>query len=214
MLQESAQAAVKTAREIAEKAATESRSLTAEELSDYNAKMAEGRDLLAQLKAAKADAAILDQAKALADEIGGDASSLLDDQKKFTDPQARLKNLGFEVVNSAQFKEAIGAFPDGRVGDRQKFSTQPISVKGLFIGGDQTSAGAFVTPEQSGILEMLGRRPLSIRDLISVRRTGSDAIEYVRQVSHTNAAAPVAEATSADRPTAATARRGRGPSNA
>src|SRR5690606_35006897 len=46
------------------------------------------------------------------------------------------------------------------------------------------------------------RRQLSIRDLISVRRTGSDAVEYVRQVSHTNAAAPVAEATSAARPTA------------
>lgn len=200
-IQESAQAAVKTARDIAEKAAAESRSLTGDELKDYTEAMAKSRDLLAQLKAAKADAAILDQAKALADEIGGDASELLENQKGAS-PLARMKNLGLEVVNSAQFKDAMGAFPDGRVGDRQKFSTQPISVKGLFIGGDPTSAGAFVTPEQTGILEMLGRRPLTIRDLISVRRTGSDAVEYVRQVSHTNAAAPVAEATSADRPTA------------
>lgn len=201
-LQESAQAAVKTARDIAEKAAAQSRSLTGDELADYNEAMAKAKDFLAQVKTAKADAAILDEAKALADEIGGDAGALLDDQKKHTDPHARLKNLGFEVVNSEQFKAAMGAFPDGRVGDRQKFSTQPISVKGLFIGGDPTSAGAFVTPEQTGILEMLGRRPLKIRDLISIRRTGSDAVEYVRQVSHTNAAAPVAEATSADRPTA------------
>lgn len=202
MLQETAQAAVKTAREIAEKAAAESRSLTGDELKDYSEAMAKAKDFHQQIKTAKADADILDQAKALADEIGGDASELLEQQKQTGSPLERMKNLGLEVVNSAQFKAAIGAFTDGRVGDRSKFSTDPISVKGLFVGGDPTSAGAFVTPEQSGILEMLGRRPLSIRDLVSVRRTGSDSIEYVRQVSHTNAAAPVGEATSADRPTA------------
>ncbi|WP_343317772.1 phage major capsid protein [Arthrobacter sp. TMP15] len=201
MLQDTARAAVKTAREIAQKAADESRSLTGEELADYTTAMAKSKDFLEQIKTAKADAAILDDAKALAAEIGGDAGDLLEAQKGAS-PVQRMKNLGLEVVNSAQFKDAMAAFPDGRVGDKAKFSTAPISVKGLFVGGDQTSAGAFVTPEQSGILEMLGRRPLTIRDLISVRRTGSDAIEYVRQVSHTNAAAPVAEATSADRPTA------------
>ncbi len=202
MLQDTARAAVKTARDIAQKAADESRSLTGEELADYTAAMAKSKDFLEQIKTAKADAAILDDAKALAAEIGGDAGDLLEAQKGATSPLARMKNLGLEVVESAQFKAAMAAFPDGSVGDRMKFHTAPISVKGLFVGGDQTSAGAFITPEQSGILEMLGRRPLTIRDLISVRRTGSDAIEYVRQVSHTNAAAPVAEATSADRPTA------------
>ncbi|WP_039807879.1 phage major capsid protein, partial [Nocardia otitidiscaviarum] len=37
---------------------------------------------------------------------------------------------------------------------------------------------------------------------VSVRRTGSDAVEYVEQTSHTNAAAPVPEATSSAAPTA------------
>lgn len=201
MLQETAQAAVKSARAIAQKAADENRALTADELATYTADMAKAKDFHEQVKTAKADAAILDQAKSLAAEIGEDAGDLLEGQKGAESTRKRMKNLGLDVVNSAEFKAALGAFPDGRVGNGMKFSTSPISVKGLFTGGDPTSAGVFVTPEQSGILETLGRRPLTIRDLISVRRTGSDAIEYVRQVSHTNAAAPVAEATSSAAPT-------------
>lgn len=207
MLQETAQAAVKSAREIAQKAADENRALTADELATYNADMAKAKDFHEQVKTAKADAAILDQAKALAAEIGDDAGDVSEGQKGAETARARMKNLGLDVVNSAEFKAAMAPFAksDGRVSERAHFSTTPIAVKGLFTGGDPTSAGVFVTPEQSGILETLGRRPLTIRDLISVRRTGSDAIEYVRQVSHTNAAAPVAEATSSAAPTHDTA---------
>ncbi|WP_417220512.1 phage major capsid protein [Arthrobacter sp.] len=201
-LQEAARAAVKSAREIAEKADAEGRSLTDAEKADYDRDMVKSRDLLEQIKTAKADADILDQAKALADEIGGSAADDVEAQKGAEKSLRRVKNLGLEVVNSQQFKDAMSPFTDGRVPERAKFSTAPIRVKGLFVGGDQASAGAFVTPEQSGIIEMLGRRPLTIRDVISVRRTGADAIEYVRQVSHTNAAAPVAEATSSAAPTA------------
>lgn len=201
MLQDAARAAAKSATDIAAKADAEGRSLTDAERHDYNEAMAKGRDLLEQIKTAKADAEILAGAKALADEIGGPAADDLDAQKDASSTLRRVKNLGLEVVNSQQFKAAMADFPDGRVPERAKFSTSPINVKGLFVGGDDTSAGAFVTNEQSGIIEMLGRRPLTIRDFISVRRTGSDTVEYVRQVSHTNAAAPVAEATSSADPT-------------
>ena len=80
--------------------------------------------------------------------------------------------------------------------------SDPIGIKGLFVGGTDTSAGAFVVNEQTGIVEMLGRKELKIRDLVSVRRTGSDTVEYVEQTSHTNAAAVVPEATSSAAPTA------------
>ena len=196
MLQDAARAAAKSATDIAAKADAEGRSLTDAERSDYTEAMAKGRDLLEQIRTAKADAEILDQAKALADEIGPDAAADLEHQKGASRALARVKSLGLQVVNSAEFKAAVGAFPNGRVSEKAHFSTDPIRVKGLFVGGDTGSAGAFVTPEQTGIIEMLGRRPLTIRDIISVRRTGSDAVEYVRQVSHTNAAAPVPEATS------------------
>jgi len=196
MLQDAARAAAKSATDIAAKADAEGRSLTDAERSDYTEAMAKGRDLLEQIRTAKADADILDQAKALAGEIGPAAAEDLEHQKGASGALARVTSLGLQVVNSAEFKAAIGAFPNGRVSEKAHFSTDPIHVKGLFVGGDTSSAGAFVTPEQTGIIEMLGRRPLTIRDIISVRRTGSDAVEYVRQVSHTNAAAPVPEATS------------------
>lgn len=196
-LHDAALAAAGRAREIAEKADSEGRSLTNDEQHDYKEAMAKGRDLLEQIKVAKADAAILTEAKALADEIGPGAVADLDAQRQTSTPERSLKSLGFEVVNSPQFKAAMAPFANGRVGEKARFSTDPISVKSLFTGGSGSSAGAFVTPEQTGIIEMLGRRPLTLRDVISVRQTGSDTVEYVRQVSHTNAAAPVPEATSA-----------------
>jgi HK97 family phage major capsid protein len=202
MLQEAARAAAKTARDIAEKADAEGRSLTDTERHDYDEAMAKGRDLLEQIKTAKADEEILAGAKALAEEIGGPAADDIDAQKDASSALRRVKNLGLEVVTSDAFKAAMAPYKGGRIPERSSFSTDPIPVKGLFIGGDDTSAGAFVTPEQTGIIEMLGRRPLTIRDVISVRRTGSDTVEYVRQVSHTNNAAPVAEATSSAAPTA------------
>jgi HK97 family phage major capsid protein len=202
MLQDAARAAVKTATDIAATADAAGRSLTDTERHDYDEAMAKGRDLLGQIKTAKADEEILAGAKALAEEIGGPAVEDVEAQKGAEGSLQRVKNLGLEIVNSQQFKAAMADFPDGRIPERAKFTTSPIQVKSLFVGGSTTSAGAFVTPEQSGIIEMLGRRPLTIRDVISVRRTGSDTIEYVRQTSHTNAAATVAEATSSAAPTA------------
>lgn len=194
-LQESAAAAAKTAREIAEKADAEGRSLTDAEKSDYDAAMAKGRDLLADIRTVKSDLEVLDSARALAAEIGEPAVADLELQGKSSDTVRRMRNLGLEVVGSAAFKAAMAPFGD-RVPEKARFQTDPISVKSLFTGADSTSAGVFVTAEQTGILEMLGRRPLTIRNVISVRRTGSDTVEYVRQTAHTNNAATVPEATS------------------
>jgi HK97 family phage major capsid protein len=194
-LQEAAAAAAKTAREIAEKADGEGRSLTESEKGDYDAAMLKGRDLLESIRAAKADLEVLDSARALAAEIGEPAVADLDHQAKSGDAVRRMRNLGLEVVGSAAFKAAMAPFGD-RVPEKARFQTDPISVKSLFTGTDSTSAGVFVTAEQTGILETLGRRPLTIRNVISVRRTGSDTVEYVRQTAHTNNAATVPEATS------------------
>jgi len=200
-LQEAAQAAAKAARETAEKADREGRALTDTERTEYDQHMAKGRDLLEQIKVAKRDAEVLDQAKSLAQEIGGYAVDDVEGQKDAGTPTQRVKNLGIEVVSSPQFKSMMKGFTnsDGtvRIPDRTQVKSDPIRVKSLFTGASGTSAGAFVTPEQTGIIEMLGRRPLTIRDLISVRRTGSDTLEYVRQTAHTNAAKPVPEAQSA-----------------
>jgi HK97 family phage major capsid protein len=203
-----AQAAAKSARAVAEKAAGENRSMTTQEKADYDGYMATGRNKLAELKVAKADEAVLAEAKALADDIGPaieDATAGSSGGSGLIVPGGG-KSLGQQVFSSAQFKAAIAPYGGGRVPEKSRFQTDPIPVKSLvkalIVGASDTSGGAFVVADQSGIVEMLGRREVKIRDLISLRRTTSDTVEFVRQTSHTNNAAPVAEATSSAAPTA------------
>lgn len=203
-----AAAAAKAAREIAEKADNESREMTADERASFDAKFAEATEKKAQADVAKKDADVMAQAKELADLVGlpEDAKSDLDAQLREPSREQVRKSLGAEIVGSAQFKAAMAPFGN-RVPEKARFQTDPIAVKSfirsksLFTGGSDTSAGAFVVAEQTGIVEMLGRRDYRLRDLVSVRTTGSDTVEYVEQTSHTNNAAPVAEATSSAAPT-------------
>lgn len=166
----------------------------------YDDHLAKGREKLEEIKVAKSDLAIIGSAKALAEEIGQPAKDDLDAQGN-RPIRERVKALGLQVVESPEFKAMLKPFGDGRmVSEKSRIQSDPISIKGLFVGGTDTSAGAFVVNEQSGIVETLGRKELKIRDLVSVRRTGSDAVEYVEQTSHTNAAAVVPEATSSAPP--------------
>ncbi|AHH16580.1 putative phage major capsid protein [Nocardia nova SH22a] len=199
-LQKAALQATGAAREIAEKHGDPS-SWAEAILADYNAEMEKARGLLDQIKVAKSDLEILDEAKSLAAEIGEPAAGDVEAQGQMP-VRERVKSLGLQVVDSIAFKEALAPFKGGHVPERTHFQTDPISIKGLFVGGSDTSAGAFVVAEQTGIVEPLGRKELKIRDLVSVRRTGSDTVEYVAQTSHTNAAATVPEATSSAAPTA------------
>lgn len=213
-LQKAALDATKTAREVAEKAEAESRSMTDAERANYDQALAKGRDLLDQIKVAKDDEALLAAAKSLAAEIGPLAEADLDGQR-FTksDPRSNgRKSLGQQVTESLQYKKMLDSLnikgPSDRIPANTHVQSEAIAIKSLFTGGSSTSAGAFVVNEDSGIYEPLGRKELTIRDLVAVRSTGSDAVEYVRQTSHTNNAGPVAEATSSAPPTTGAALNG------
>jgi len=203
-LLEQASAAAKAARAIAEKAEAENREMTGDERAEFDRKFAEATQFKADSDTAKKDADVMAQAKALAELTGMPDSATADPdgggdgrEKRYRD----AKSLGQQVVGSPQFKAMMKAF-GGRIPDGARVHSDPINVKALLTGGSDTSGGAFVVPDQSGIVEMLGRRPLVIRDVISIRQTESDSVEFVREVSHTNAAAPVPEATTSALPTA------------
>lgn len=200
-LQKAALHHTEKAREIIEANADKDPSAWSEDdRKSYDEHLAKGREKLEEIKVAKADLAVLDQAKSLADEIGQPAKDDLDAQGK-QPIRERVKALGLQIVESPEFKAMLKPYGDGRIPEKSRIQSDPIAIKGLFVGGTDTSAGAFVVNEQTGIVETLGRKELKIRDLVSVRRTGSDAVEYVEQTSHTNSAAVVAEATSSDAPT-------------
>jgi HK97 family phage major capsid protein len=70
------------------------------------------------------------------------------------------------------------------------------------LGTATTSGGVLVQPTFRGILPESYARELTLVDLLTVVPVGTDTIEYARVASVTNAAAAVAEATTADLPTA------------
>ena len=193
MLKERAESESKTAREVASKAADEGREMTADERHTYETSMKSLNEVLEGIKAVKADEAVIAQAKDFADSVGVPAHA---------DIKARVKSLGLTVVDSPEFKALLAGFPEGRVPSKSRVQSAPIAVKALFTGASSTSAGAFVTNERTDIVEFLGRKPLTSRSLVANRRTVSDAVEFVQETSHTNAAAVVAEATSSAAPTA------------
>jgi HK97 family phage major capsid protein len=191
-LKERADAEAKKAREVAQKATEENREMTDEERGIYDVAMKSLKDVLDGIKAVKADEAVIEQATAFAAEVGA--------HKDGGDVKARVKSLGLTVVESPEFKSMLAGFPEGRIPAKSRVQTSPIQVKALFTGASSTSAGAFVVNERTDIVELLGRKPLTIRNLVSNRRTTSDTVEFVQQTSHTNNAAVVAEATSSAPP--------------
>jgi HK97 family phage major capsid protein len=211
-LQAEGQKHIADAKAIAQKAEDKDFSEWTDEMkSGYDDSMAKAKDVLERIKVAKADLAVLDQAKSLADEIGEPAAKEDLDAQGNVPVRDRVKALGLTVVESPEFKAMLKPFlrPDGSVSipkgthinsDPIRIKS-PIQTKSLFTGGSSTSGGAFVVNERTDIVEMLGRRTLTVRDLVSVRRTQSDTVEFVRQTTHTNAAAVVAEATSSAAPT-------------
>lgn len=107
------------------------------------------------------------------------------------------QSLGARFVQNADFEAWRKTVVRGDGVTKAQFGRSPaVAVKTLITGVSGTSAGALVFPEQLAIQDMgTYMRPLTIRQLISTGRTGSDAVEYPLMGAVTNNAAIVAEAT-------------------
>jgi HK97 family phage major capsid protein len=107
---------------------------------------------------------------------------------------------GDRVIESEEYKQLVqsgvlssqsarvGSAPMGKAFKRGEF-------KDLVTGVSGTSGGAFVTNDDAQPFVDLARRPLLVRNLITVGETDSDTVEYVRQTGRTNNAAETPEAT-------------------
>lgn len=204
-LQAEGQKHIADAREIAEKHPELDLSEWPEDQRDaYNASMAKAAEVVPRLKVARHDLEIMDQARALADEIGIPAISGEELPPGGGGGKAR-KSLGRSVIDSPEFKAMIAPYThDGQISIPKgtHVNSAPINVKTLITGLSRTSGGTFLTPDRTDIVEMLGRAPLVVNQLVSTRTTTSDVVEFVQETSHTNNAAVVAEATSSAGPTA------------
>lgn len=112
-----------------------------------------------------------------------------------------IKSFGEQFTEDPTFKAWLDSVaPNGHFREKTRLDSPAVPMKGfgakaLITGASDTSAGAMVFNDVQAGITMLGRRPLGIRDIITVGQTTSDTVEFVRVTAETNNAAPVAEAT-------------------
>lgn len=96
------------------------------------------------------------------------------------------KSMGAQVTDNEEF-QAWAARASG--GGGSKFS---MDVKAV-VTSDGASAGDLIVPQRREGIIAPGLRRLTIRDMLNVVRTSSNAVEYVRETGYTNNADVVAE---------------------
>lgn len=114
----------------------------------------------------------------------------------------QLKAVSEILFGDAKYKKWLSDFaPDGNFSTGIKLQSPkinlPYGLKALVTGTADSSAGAFIFNDiQRQFDQYITRRPLVMRDIVTIGQTASDTIEYVQQVSETNNAAMVPEAQS------------------
>lgn len=183
------------AREIVEKAVSEGRPMTEEERN-------KSVNMINEAKQGLDDAALQRKINEL------EAEAVRGEEQK----SQSTADLGSQFINSEAFKGWMKQVaPNGYIPENAKGLGSPafpinlpLDKKTLITGLSDTSAGAFIQNEDSGMYGRLGYKPPTIRDLISVRQTSTDVVDFVVQTAKITQAAPVAEATSAAAPTVTT----------
>lgn len=196
---EEMQDALTKARDMVDLTEQEQRDFTDDERKSVGDLLKTAREKKKLLEQAKAD----DEIRRAVNELG-EGIELNEAGQQGEGKQQRRKTLGERFTTAdawvAWLKQNTsgGVIPDSRKG----ITSPPLEVKdfGLFgrkellTGVSDVSAGALVESDRTGIYEPLGRYPLTIRDLISVRQTTSDTVEFVRQTQQVTQAAPTPEA--------------------
>lgn len=189
-LREKMRLALKAARDICDLAEAEKRGFTGDERTQVASYLAEAAEHKAKIKEAEGD-------DALRTALGDFSDMLVPQTKDVPGGKAgKGQSLGDKFLASedylAWFKKIApsGAIPESTRG----IASPPVQFKTLLTGLSDDSGGAFVESDYTGIYEALGRRPLTLRNLISNRTTGSDLVSFVRQLTQMNAAANVPEA--------------------
>ena len=111
-----------------------------------------------------------------------------------------IKSASELFIESGEFVEMTksGVFNNPRARVEFTVMMKDISLlaqKALVFSGTGSGGSLVQNDVLAGLRVPLPQRELTLMDLVPTARTSSDTIEYVREDSYTNAAAPVAEAT-------------------
>ncbi len=204
-LKEKMQAALLAAKAICDAAEEAKRDFTDDERQKVAGYLTEAKQWKEKIKTAEGDdalrKAVLDLGAGL--DIAGNGG----DQPAVGAPGAlKGATVGAQFVNAPTFKAWMKQIaPGGRVPDGARgLNSPPIEFKSLLglgptrkeliVGSDDASAGAFVEIDYTRIYEAIGRAPLNLRTLVTIRQTTSDLVHFVRQVTQVTQAEPVPEA--------------------
>lgn len=129
-----------------------------------------------------------------------------DDGDQIVNTTAEFETIGKRLIEHPDFKNWLNDLTGGgtrRISDNMAVKSPIIELpssihetKALITGLSSTSGGALVVNDRRDIVVPLGRDDLRVVDLLTRMSTTSDAVEFVRVTTETNAAAPTAEATS------------------
>ncbi len=210
-LKEKMLAALQAARAICDAADEAKRDFTEDERQKVAGYLTEAKQWKDKIKAAEGDEAlrkaVLDLGAGL--ELGTSAGG----QPALGAPGAlKGATVGAQFVNAPAYKAWMkqvapgGRVPEGARGLSSppiefksplallRTTKMPFGQKDLIVGADDTSAGAFVEIDYTRIYEAIGRAPLNLRGLVTIRQTTSDLVYFVRQVLQITQAEPVPEA--------------------
>lgn len=200
MLQDAARAEAQAATELAKKAESERRNLTADERATFDAHLEKGRGLIPQIKQAKADEEVIAGSRSLAQELGGPlgAKHAAEAGRKGW-AESAVKSLRGSMTD--QRGTGIKALVSGTIGVPNPIgdgvtaiATAPRTILDLLRGD---TAGAS-DPYAPGSYNYQSIEQLT-SSLLSGDGGGSNTFSYLRQTVRTNNAAPVAD--SAVKPT-------------
>lgn len=177
------------AREIVEKAIAEGRPMTEDERN-------KSQNMVAEAKQGYDDIALVAKINEL------EVAAVKGTDKKVAEVKGS-GDFGRDFVESSEFKAWMKQVaPNGHIPESSKGLSSPsvpvnlgFGTKTVVTGLSDTSAGAFVQPDITGLYEPMAKGQLTLLDLVSRRQTGSDLIEYVRQTKRITEALPVLEAT-------------------
>ena len=191
-LHEKLQKLLLDAKAVSDVAIGADRDFTADERQNIENLLSEAGTVKAQIKEKESDAALV---KEIAD-MGAGLEMI---QTPSGQAVRKGKTIGEQFVGSKAYQEWYAAVaPNGQIPRGGKVNSPPVQFKTLLTGDSSTSAGAFVETDYTGIYEPLGRQELTVRGLISLRQTGSDLVEFVRQTTRVAEAAVVPEANVTD----------------
>lgn len=195
-MHEKLQAELIAARNICDAVEKAGREFTTDERNQIEGHMKAAKELKDKLKAAKDDQAL----RQMLTELGEGIALEERERGKGGVAPGRGRTLGQQFVDSAEFKAWMKQIaPNGRIPDQLKgLQSPPVEFKTLFktliTGASDTSAGAFVETDYTGIYEPLGRHERTLLDLVSPGATDSDVVEFVRQTAQVTQSTPVQEA--------------------